>query len=151
MKTKQSYFDSPNTKKITDNKTFWKTVVPLSLKSLKNIPFFLILKKESWCSFFIRKDKLLTWRCRNSSCIIQKQASFQVSLKLMKIWCITNFGYFDHFDNVVFPSQFGFLKVYSPQHYLVIMIKKIKGAIDKGAEFEGLLSYFSPKPSTSYC
>ena len=28
-KTKKSYFESLNTKKITDNRTFWKTVVPL--------------------------------------------------------------------------------------------------------------------------
>ena len=27
-KTKKSYFESLNTKKITDNRTFWKTVVP---------------------------------------------------------------------------------------------------------------------------
>ena len=29
-KTKKSYFESLNTKKITDNRTFWKTAVPLS-------------------------------------------------------------------------------------------------------------------------
>ena len=27
-KTKKSYFESLNTKKITDNRTFWRTVVP---------------------------------------------------------------------------------------------------------------------------
>ena len=31
-KTKESYFESLNTKKITDNRTFWQTVVPLITK-----------------------------------------------------------------------------------------------------------------------
>ena len=53
-KTKKSYFDSLNTKNITDNRTFWKTVVLFSqirrqyvkrLSLLKQKNMFLMIKK----------------------------------------------------------------------------------------------------------
>ena len=66
-KTKKSYFESLNTKKITDNRTFWKTVVPLfknkasrgeklSLSKQKNI--FLMIKK--YAKFLITSFQTLS-------------------------------------------------------------------------------------------
>ena len=34
-KTKKSYFENLNTKKITDNRTFWKNAIPLSTRKVK--------------------------------------------------------------------------------------------------------------------
>ena len=38
---------------------------------------------------------------------------------------------YEYFDNILFPSQCGFRKVYSAQHCLLVMIEKFKEATDK--------------------
>ena len=48
----------------------------------------------------------------------------------------------DYFDNILLPRQCGFQKGYSFQHCLLVMIKKIKEAIDRGNEF-GANEFFS--------
>ena len=50
---------------------------------------------------------------------------------------------YDYFDNILFPSQCGFRKRYSPQHYLLVVIKNVKEAIDRGNEFGALLTDLS--------
>ena len=47
---------------------------------------------------------------------------------------------YDYFDNILFPSQCGFRKGYSAHHFLLLMIEKLKEAIDRGNEFGALLS-----------
>ena len=39
---------------------------------------------------------------------------------------------YDYFDNILLASQCGFRKWYSPQHCLLVIIKKFKEAIDRG-------------------
>ena len=50
---------------------------------------------------------------------------------------------YEYFDNILFPSQCGFRKGYSAQHCLLVMIEKFKEAIDRGYEFDALLTDFS--------
>ena len=47
---------------------------------------------------------------------------------------------YEYFDNILFPSQCGFRKGYNAQHCLLVMIEKIKEAIDRGYEFGALLT-----------
>ena len=44
------------------------------------------------------------------------------------------------FDNILFPSQYGFRKGYSTQHCLLVLIEKFKETIDRGNEFGALLT-----------
>ena len=46
---------------------------------------------------------------------------------------------YEFFDNILFPSQCGFRKGYSAQNCLLVMIEKIKEAIDRSNEFGALL------------
>ena len=50
---------------------------------------------------------------------------------------------YDYFDNILFPSQIGFRKRYSAQHYFLVMIKKFTEAIDRGNEFGVLVTDLS--------
>ena len=50
---------------------------------------------------------------------------------------------YEYFDNIIFPSQYVFWKGYSAQHYLLVMIKKFKEAIDRGNDFSALLTDLS--------
>ena len=50
---------------------------------------------------------------------------------------------YEYFDNILFPSQCGFRKSYSAQHCLLVMIKKVKEAIDRGYELGALLTDLS--------
>ena len=50
---------------------------------------------------------------------------------------------YEYFDNIIFPSQYVFRKGYSAQHYLLVMIKKFKEAIDRGNDFSALLTDLS--------
>ena len=50
---------------------------------------------------------------------------------------------YDYFDNMQFPSQCGFGKVYIAQHCLLFMIEKFKETIDRGNEFGALLTGLS--------
>ena len=47
---------------------------------------------------------------------------------------------YEYFENILFSNQCGFWKRYSAQHCLLVMIKKIKKAIDRGNEFGALLT-----------
>ena len=49
-KTKKSYFESLNTKKITDNRTFWQTVVPLFAKKASKGETIILNKVEKHVS-----------------------------------------------------------------------------------------------------
>ena len=48
-----------------------------------------------------------------------------------------------YFDNILFPSQYGFRKGYNALHRLLVMIEKLKEAIDKENEFGALLTNLS--------
>ena len=48
-----------------------------------------------------------------------------------------------YFDNILFPSQYGFRKGYNALHRLLVMIEKFKEAIDKENEFGALLTNLS--------
>ena len=50
---------------------------------------------------------------------------------------------YEYFDNILFPSQCGFRKSYTAQHFLLVMIEKVKEAIDRGYEFGALLTDLS--------
>ena len=50
---------------------------------------------------------------------------------------------YEYFDNTLFPSQCGFRKGYSAQHYLLVMIEKFNEAIDRDYEFCALLTDLS--------
>ena len=50
---------------------------------------------------------------------------------------------YEYFDNILFPSQCGFRKGYSAQHYLLVMVEKFKEAIDRGNVFGALLTDLS--------
>ena len=50
---------------------------------------------------------------------------------------------YENFDNMLFRSQCGFRKGYNAQHCLLVMIEKIKEAIDRGYEFGALLTDLS--------
>ena len=50
---------------------------------------------------------------------------------------------YEYFDNILFPSQCGFRKVYSTQHCLLVMIEKFKEATDRGNELGDLLTHLS--------
>ena len=50
---------------------------------------------------------------------------------------------YEYFENILFPSQWGFRKGYSAQHCLLVMIEKFKEAIDRGYEFGALLTDLS--------
>ena len=52
---------------------------------------------------------------------IDLQTSFQTSFSSEKL--MYNQLY-DYFDNILFPSQFVFRKMYSAQHCLLVMIEK---------------------------
>ena len=253
-KTKKSYFESLNTKKITDNRTFWKTVVPLftnkasrgekiilteaekhisddkkicnvfnnffskvvsdlkipdyynyfsqentcslslsqlSLKRLKNTPVFSILKKETCFSIFIQDlnakkscqtsdtpTKIIKLNCdifsnltykhfnccidkgefpndlkhtnivpiykKNKKCKKENYIPVSVLSNLSKIYEKLMYNQlYEYFDNILFPSQYGFRKGYSAQHCLLVMIEKFKEAIDRGYEFGALLTDLS--------
>ena len=47
---------------------------------------------------------------------------------------------YEHFDNILFPSQCAFRKGYSAQHCLLVMIEKFKEAVDRGYESGALLT-----------
>ena len=49
-KTKKSYFEKLNTKKLTDNKTFWKTVVPLFINKTSRGENIILNKAEKHIS-----------------------------------------------------------------------------------------------------
>ena len=50
---------------------------------------------------------------------------------------------YEYFDNILFPSQCGFQKGYSAQHCLLVMIEKLKEAIDRGNELGALITDLS--------
>ena len=50
---------------------------------------------------------------------------------------------YDHFDNILFPSQCDFRKGYSAQDCLLVMIEKFKETIGRGNEFGGLVTDLS--------
>ena len=50
---------------------------------------------------------------------------------------------YDYFDNILFPSQCGFCKGYSAQHFLLVMIEKFKEVTNTGKEFSALLTELS--------
>ena len=50
---------------------------------------------------------------------------------------------YDYFDNILFPSQCGFRKGYSPQHFLLVMIEKFKETIERENKFDALLTDLS--------
>ena len=50
---------------------------------------------------------------------------------------------YNYFENVLFLSQCGFRKGYSAQHCLLVMIEKVKEAIDRRDKFGALLSDLS--------
>ena len=45
-----------------------------------------------------------------------------------------------YFENILFPSQWEFLKGYSTQHYVLVLLEKSKEAISTGNKFEALLT-----------
>ena len=47
---------------------------------------------------------------------------------------------YEYFENILFPSQCGFPKGCSAQHFLLFMIEKFKEAIDRSYEFGALLT-----------
>ena len=49
-KAKTSYFESLNTKNITDNRTFWQTVVPLFTKKASKVEKIIFNKAEKHIS-----------------------------------------------------------------------------------------------------
>ena len=49
----------------------------------------------------------------------------------------------DYFDNILFPSQCGFRKGYGTQYCPLVMIKKLKEAIDNANEFGTFLTGLS--------
>ena len=49
-KTKKCYFESLNTKKITDNRTFWQTVVPLFTKRRQKVKRLSLMKQKKYIS-----------------------------------------------------------------------------------------------------
>ena len=49
----------------------------------------------------------------------------------------------EYFDNILFPSQCGFRKGYSAQHYLLVMVEKFKEAINRGNVLGALLTDLS--------
>ena len=50
---------------------------------------------------------------------------------------------YEYFDNKLFPSQCGFWKGYSRQFCLLVMIEKLKEAIDRGNAFGTLITDLS--------
>ena len=50
---------------------------------------------------------------------------------------------YEYFDNMPFPSQYGFRQGYYAQHFLLVMMEKFKEAIDRGNEFSALLTDLS--------
>ena len=50
---------------------------------------------------------------------------------------------YNYFKNILFPGQCGFRKGYSAQHCLLVMIEKLKEAIDRGDKFGTLLTDLS--------
>ena len=45
---------------------------------------------------------------------------------------------YDHFDDIIFTSQYVFRKGYSTQHWLLVMLEKFKESLDKGNSFVAL-------------
>ena len=50
---------------------------------------------------------------------------------------------YPYFENILFPGQCGFIKGYSTQHCLLVLIEKFKEAIDTGNKFGALLTDLS--------
>ena len=50
---------------------------------------------------------------------------------------------YQYFENILFPSQCGFRKGYSTQHFLLLLIEKFKEAIDTSNKFGALLTDLS--------
>ena len=81
---------------------------------------------------------------KNNKCKKENYRPVSVLSNLSKIYEKLMYNQlYEYFDNIVFPSQCGFRKVYSAQHCLVVMIEKFKEAIDRGYEFGALLTDLS--------
>ena len=50
---------------------------------------------------------------------------------------------YPYFENILFPGRCGFIKGYSTQHCLLVLIEKFKEAIDTGNKFGALLTDLS--------
>ena len=50
---------------------------------------------------------------------------------------------YQYFENILFPSQCGFRKGYSTQHYLLVLIENFKEAIDTSNKLGALLTELS--------
>ena len=50
---------------------------------------------------------------------------------------------YEYFDNMLFPSQYGFREGYYAQHFLLGMMEKFREAIDRGNECSALLTDLS--------
>ena len=80
---------------------------------------------------------------KNNKCEKENYKPVSILLNLSKIYKKLMYNQlYDYFDNILFPSQCGFRKGYSAQHVLV-MIEKIKEAIDRSNEFGALLTDLS--------
>ena len=55
----------------------------------------------------------------------------------------SNSQFHPHFENILSPSHYGFRKLYSTQYCLLVVIEKLKEAIDIGNTFGAVLTVLS--------
>ena len=99
---------------------------------------------RSWVFFWIK-----TWRyCPNSQRKVKGDKSNYRPVSILSNYSkvdeklIYNQVY-HYFENILFPSQYGFQKGYSTQHCLLVLIEKLKEAIDTCKKFGVLLTDLS--------
>ena len=81
---------------------------------------------------------------KNNKCEKENYRPVSILSNLSKIYEKLMYNQlYENFDNILFPSQCGFRKGHSAQHCLLVMIKKLKEAIDRGFEFGSLLADLS--------
>ena len=81
---------------------------------------------------------------KNSKCEKENYRPVSILSNLSKIYEKLMYNQlYEYFDNILFPSQCGFRKGYSAQHYLLVMVEKFKEPIDRGNVFGALLTDLS--------
>ena len=81
---------------------------------------------------------------KNNKCEKENHRPVSILSNLSKIYEKLMYNQiYEYFDNILFPSQCGFRKGYSAQHFTLVIIEKIKEAMDRGYEFVALLTDLS--------
>ena len=125
-----------NTKKSCQTSDTLTKIIKLNSDIFSNLIYkhfnYCIIDKSEFPNDLKHADIVPIYK-KNNKCKKENYRTVSILSNLSKIYEKLMYNQlYEYFDNILFPSQCGFWKGYSAQHYLLVMIEKFKEAIDRG-------------------